>query len=81
MESYINTFYAALAAYGVSTLVSDYDGPFKLFFKLRSNTSRSLFECTVCLLPYTALIVMICPLWALQYLAVIGIGIILSRNL
>jgi hypothetical protein len=69
----------AIAAYGLSTLIADYDGPFRIFFRLRRSRLGALFECNVCLLPYIAILCLVAPLWALNYLAVVGVGVILAR--
>lgn len=70
---------ASIAAYGLSTLLADYDGPFRIFFRLRRSRLGTLIECNVCLLPYVAILCLVSPLWMLNYLAVVGVGILISR--
>lgn len=43
----IELIIAALATFGASSLVTDYDGPFDIFLKLRARFD--VFRCTVCL--------------------------------
>lgn len=73
-----------LAVYGVSTLISDYDGPNNIFYRLRSKYSKSALTCTVCLSVWVALILFIPILLGIGYLvlsplAVIGGVILLER--
>ena len=69
----------AIAAYGLSTLVAGYDGPLRIFFWLRQSRLGTLFECNVCLLPYIAILCLVAPLWLLNYLAVVGLGVLIAR--
>lgn len=66
----------ALAVYGMSTLIAEYDGPFDIFKKVRGSTKSSLFTCVVCIacwlaIPVTLLGLHVGILW-LMPLAVIG---------
>lgn len=40
---------AALATYGLSSLIVFEDGLFKVFFRLREKYPNSAFNCTICL--------------------------------
>lgn len=80
MAEIIQLLIAILGTYGLISLISDYDGPFNVFFKLRSSRLGKLFECGVCLSPYFALIpVLGLGMSLYEYLAVIGGSVILSR--
>jgi hypothetical protein len=72
---------SALATFGVASLVSNYDGPYHVFAKLRSK--YELFRCTVCLATWLAT-----PLFFLATngflayvtsLAIIGVVVIIER--
>lgn len=68
--------------YGLSTLISEYDGPIDLFVKLRSTKLLKFFECGVCLTPYVALIpTLLLGLSLVEYLATVGIVIMIVRKI
>lgn len=72
---------AAIAAYGLSTLMAGYDGPFRIFFRLRKSRLGTLFDCNTCLVPYLALIpVLGLHMGFMDYLVIVGAGVILSRH-
>ena len=59
----------ALATFGSASLVTNYDGPFEVFLKLRSRFK--LFRCTVCLSCWLA--------FPMLYLTAIGaLSVVLS---
>lgn len=69
-----------LIVYGLATIVTEYDGPFHVFAKLRASKLNSLLSCAVCVSPYIALLLI--PLMGIslvQYLAVLGGSIIIAR--
>ena len=76
MEQLLQT---AIASVGLAILISDYSGPFGIFISLRTSRLGRLFECPVCLLPYIVLLVLISPVRALEYLFVVGLGILIAR--
>lgn len=45
---------AVLATYCVTTLITEADGPFGLFYKLRHHKSLQAFDCFLCLSVYIA---------------------------
>jgi hypothetical protein len=66
---------------GLATLVSQYDGAFDLFLRLRTSRLGKLFDCNVCLVPYIALIpVLWLHMGFMDYLVIVGAGVILSRH-
>ena len=68
----------ALATYGVATLVSEYDGVFDVFSKLRSNIKA--FRCVPCATVWIAIpIAVIMNVGVIGYLASVGISIALDR--
>lgn len=75
----------ALATYGVSKLISEYDGFGDIFYKLRRKKWLSMLTCTVCTSVWVAVAFSI--VWAFGYalwltpLAVVGIVIILEEKL
>lgn len=82
LQQTINILIAALGVYGVATLVTEYSGPFNVFDRLRKTKVSGVFECNICLTPYLAII----PAFGLSlgmfgYFAVVGLSIILGRNL
>lgn len=69
---------ATMAAFGVSALITNYDGPFNLFIKLRSKLP--VFVCCVCLSVWVAIpIALYMNLGLIGYLAMIGAVILLER--
>lgn len=76
----ITIILAASGAYGVSTLLSEYDGPWGLFSKLRNL--GSVFRCSTCLSFWALLpIAIISDLNILGYLAALGITVAATRHL
>lgn len=74
-------FQAVLITVGLATLVSQYDGLFNIFLRLRTSRLGKLFECNVCLSPYLALIpVLGLNMGFMDYLVIVGSGVILSRH-
>lgn len=73
----IEIIIAATATYGVSALVSEYSGPFDIFFRLRQRLR--VLECTVCLSVWLAIPISIFSgLDIMGYFAVIGVIIIIE---
>lgn len=72
---------AVLITVGLATLVADYDGPFNIFLRLRTSRLGKLFDCNTCLVPYLALIpVLGLNMGFMDYLVIVGAGVILSRH-
>lgn len=70
---------AILATYSVSTLLTQYDGPLNLF---RFMQKYKPFNCTVCTGVIVAVpIALTSGLTLTEYLATIGIVIVMDRNL
>ena len=69
---------ALLATFGVSALVSYYDGLADAFVKVRSKVS--IFNCCVCLSVWVAIpITIVAGLGFIEYLAIVGSVIIIER--
>jgi hypothetical protein len=74
----IETVTAIIASFGVSALVSSYDGIFGVFAKLRSHIKA--LNCTVCTSVYVAVpIAYFSDIGVIGYLCVIGGVILLER--
>lgn len=72
---------AVLITVGLATLVSQYDGAFNIFLRLRTSRLGKLFDCNTCLVPYLALIpVLGLNMGFMDYLVIVGSGVILSRH-
>ena len=73
----------SLATYGVSKLITDYDGAFDIFYKLRGKYKA--LTCTVCVSVWVATILSIVlflgGFWLLTVLAVIGAVIFVEQKL
>lgn len=77
----MNILIASFITYGIVTIVAEYDGPFKLLTKLRDGKMGSLFRCAVCMSPFVALLPFIgMNLTVFEYLASIGVTVVLARN-
>lgn len=44
----IELLYAAIATYGLSAIVSNYDGPWSIFYRLRRKYPQSALTCLLC---------------------------------
>lgn len=74
----IELLIATLATFGLSALISNYDGPYDVFNKLKSK--YSVFRCTVCLSVWVAIpISILMYLGIVEYTAIIGAVIIIER--
>ena len=51
----MNILLAILATYSVSILLTEYDGPWDIFVKMRKATTRGVFACAVCLSCWVAM--------------------------
>lgn len=68
----------ALAAFAICTLVSEYDGPFNIFQKLRS--SFKLFSCLACSSVWvSAPLAYLIGIGIVEYFAAIGLVLLLDR--
>ena len=77
----MNILLAILATYSIATLLSEYDGPFEIFFKARRSRLSPLLTCGVCVGTWVAIPISIAlNLSPMEYLAVTGGVILLSRN-
>lgn len=66
---------------GLATLIAQYDGAFDFFLRLRTSRLGKLFECSTCLVPYLALIPALgLNIGFMDYLVIVGAGVILSRH-
>lgn len=73
---------AAIITYGISTVVSEYSGPFNVFLNLRVSKIGALFECSVCLVPYVAAFpVILLSMGAVEYFVVFGLSVLMTRHL
>lgn len=80
MTTFITIFITALATLGISSLISQYNGAFDVFQKLRNKFPRSPLTCTVCLSVWVAIPLSIFTgIGFIGYLAVIGLIIIEER--
>ena len=72
-----------LATYGLSSLLTSYDGPFDVFLKLRELFPRSPLECTVCTSVWVSIAFFLVLLLGLGYyllpLAIVWLVILLER--
>lgn len=76
----LEVIYVALGVYGISVLLADYEGPYNLIMHLRSKTN--LLYCATCVSVWVAIpISLIASLSLVEYLAVLGINVLLTRNL
>lgn len=72
--------FCAIGAYGLGTLIADYDGPFNLFVKIR--TRGKLFTCSTCLAFWFAIALsLLAGLGFVETIAVIGTSVALARHL
>ena len=70
----------ALATYGVSKLLVEYDGFGDIFYKLRAKSWLSMLNCVVCTSVYIAVpIAIFSGVGVLGYLAILGIVILIER--
>ena len=75
----------ALATYGTSKLVAEYDGPFDILYKIRHVKYLKALLCVVCTSLYVAVVLSI--VWALGHamwltpLALVGVVIMLEDKL
>ncbi len=79
-HSIMNLIIGIVGTYGVAIILSEYDGPFKLFYKARSSKLYELLSCGVCLSPYIAVAFALglhMSFW--EYLAVVGGSVIIAR--
>lgn len=73
---------AILATYGVSKIVTAYDGPYEVFYKLRDKYPLSPFLCLVCTAVWVAVpICIFSGLSVIDYMAVIGAVILMEVKL
>lgn len=74
---------AALATYGLSSLVAYQDGLYDVFLKLRQKYPNSAFVCPVCLSLWVAvpfsILTWLGLTWLLLPIAIVGVVIILEK--
>lgn len=76
----MNLLIAALATFGLAALISQYDGPDKMFARLRKRDKSKLTHCPVCLSVWLAIpISILAGIGLVEYIAIIGIVIIIER--
>lgn len=76
----IEVILAALATYGIATLVSEYDGPFNVFTELR--TWLPALRCVPCGSVWIAApIALLSGVGFIGYLAALGIVMVMERSL
>lgn len=76
----IEIIIASLATYGVATLVSEYDGAFNVFTKLRSKLPA--LRCMPCAATWIALpIALFMDIGVMGYLAALGIVVAMERTI
>lgn len=81
LQTIIELIIGSLATYGIAVIVANYDGPFNILVKLRESKVGSLFTCSVCLSVYVAAFVAIfMGLSFFEYLAILGLAVLLERN-
>lgn len=82
LKTLIDIFLSILMVSGVCIMAANYDGPFGIFYKLRTSRLSKLFDCEVCLTPYIGLIALVgFNLSLMQYLAVVGASVLICRSL
>lgn len=78
----IELIIAALATYGISKLLVEYDGFGDVFYKLRQIELLSMLNCTVCTSVYIAIpIAFFAGVGVLGYFAILGLVILLEKAL
>ena len=79
----MNFLITALALYGLSALISQYDGPWSVFARLRNKYPNSPLTCTVCLSVWLAIPIILLAVfvgtWSIVMFALVGIVIILEN--
>lgn len=48
MNEIISIFLIAFGTFGITLLITSYDGPFGILYKLRERTNSDLFTCPIC---------------------------------
>lgn len=80
MFDVIDIVLPALAAFGISALISQYDGLSGVLQRVRLNRLRRLASCTVCLSVWVAIpISIVANLSVIEYFATLGFVILLER--
>lgn len=76
----IELIIASLATFGLATLIADYDGPAGILLKLRKADKTKLTHCNICLGVWLAIpISLLAGIGLVEYIAIIGIEIIIER--
>lgn len=74
-----------LSVYGASKLLTDYDGPFDVFHRLRNMKHIYALNCTVCTSVYVAfifsLLLFFGQYWFITFLAVVGAIVFIEDKL
>lgn len=80
----MNFLITALAVYGISSLITQYDGPFNGFCRLRDRFPSSALHCVVCVSVWLTVPIVLAGVYAgvafIAPLAIVGF-IILLENL
>ena len=80
MQQIIDLLLATFITSGLALMISEYDGVFNIFVELRKKLEA--FNCAVCLSPYIALLpTLLLNLDFVEYLAIIGMSVIIVRRL
>lgn len=78
-----NLLLLILSVYGASKLLTEYDGPFNVFYRLRNNLN--FLNCTVCTSVWVAilfsLLLFFGQYWFITVLAVVGAVIFIEEKL
>ena len=73
----------ALATYGTSKLVAEYDGPFDLLYSMRNKRWLGMLTCTVCCATlvglFFSIIYWLGGVWLLLPLALVGVVILVEE--
>jgi len=79
----MNFLITALAVYGISALITQYDGPWGLFARLRAKLPNSAFWCAVCLSVWVVIPMILLATYTGIFIpsvfAIIGVVILLEK--
>lgn len=80
-----NLLLLILSVYGVSKLLTDYDGPWGVFYNLRNLKFMGALHCTVCLSVWVAILFSLLLFfgwyWFITVFAVVGAVILIEEKL
>jgi len=79
----MNFLITALAVFGLSSLLTSYDGAWGVFRKLRDKFPDSFLHCTVCTAVWLSIPIILLGafvgVWSIAPIAIVGVVIIIER--